>query len=524
MMEELDQLYKTPGFRKLLKLVDAQRQVTMRQVLSHHGTWACQPGKTQDGHRRSAWSSLSECGLDTLLPGSEGQRDVEPDCGCSFCRRSGARTEPKYYVMLRAGNMFVAGDGLEWIYESATWHSRQAAVHHACLEVLAFLLVVGPLAVHLHEHTVADAAALRRAALEVRRQFLESAPPPPRAAGTVERSWTCALVPETLAEATRPPPRTRAQGLYQPLAAGETEQRRDEEVLSFLRAALSLEVWHNPSRVPSFVRMLLAARVPRKGLRALLERRGVPVRDAAGVADSWMFKLPRQSGPAADGALPSTAALQPPPLGPAQEAPWPSWDEVAAAAASGVSATETNEPTPSGVSSWDEVSLPAHAAGWPALPPAPSGKLPVENRAELQEPDHGAATSGDHGPAAAAGAKDAAPPVGADGAGTGVNRAAAASGAQAAAPGGAHEVAWHGLVRHPPHSSGAQSAAPVGAHVFQERDFVKMGGWYGHVVGVQADNRYLQVQWYPDGSRTWVRPGWVEQLDAVEAAWFRTEW
>ena len=113
--------------------------------------------------------------------------------------------------------MFVAGDGLGWIYESTPWSSKRAAEHHACLELLAFLLVVGPHAVHLHPSTMANADALRAAAVAVRREFLARPPAAPRGF-----AWTCALVPEGLTEAWRPPPHHRAAGWYQPLAGGET--------------------------------------------------------------------------------------------------------------------------------------------------------------------------------------------------------------------------------------------------------------------------------------------------------------
>ena len=206
-MQELGRLLDAGcGFQDLMRLVDANKRQPLRQVLSHHGTWSCQPGR-DEGPRRSAWESLKACGLEELLDGSWCTRDVVWNCGCSLCGGeppTRPRGRPDCYVQLEGWNMFVAGDGLGWIYESAPWSSHRAAEHHACLELLAFLLVVAPYAVHLHPSTMANADDLRAAAVEVRRKFLARPPAAPRGL-----AWTCALVPWTSTSIRACPTRSR---------------------------------------------------------------------------------------------------------------------------------------------------------------------------------------------------------------------------------------------------------------------------------------------------------------------------
>ena len=92
------------GFQDLMLLVDANKRQPLRQVLSHHGTWSCQPGR-DEGPIRSAWKSLKDCGLGTYLPGHDCSRDVVVNCGCSLCGKSPTPQRPDYYVQLEGWNM-----------------------------------------------------------------------------------------------------------------------------------------------------------------------------------------------------------------------------------------------------------------------------------------------------------------------------------------------------------------------------------------------------------------------------------
>ena len=292
----------THGFVDLLAQLDRNARTALRQALSHHGSLPCQPGKSRGA--ASVWASLKDCGLDTEIRASLCKRQPDANCPCSTCRRRGQAPLPSVdrcvYVALQGPNMFSPGDGLEWTYASAPWPNMKTAQHHACLELLAFFLVVGPDAVHLHPNTMADIEGLRVAARAVRERFLQETPASPQG-----RQWTCAIVDSTLGARERPPPQPRAITDYVPLAMGEAQGERDREVVDFLRDALSTQAWNDPSKLPPPVFQRLRERVEPQGFRSLLQRcpEQCQVRDSApgGGVRSWQFKVNSPGGGDVDG-------------------------------------------------------------------------------------------------------------------------------------------------------------------------------------------------------------------------------
>ena len=336
MQEELEALLRLDEFQELLLELDRNARVPLRSVLSHHGTQSCQPGKVE-----SPWTSLGECGLNAVLPAEECTRTATDACRCTMCeaKKKTQPTQPlarKYCVLVEGPGMFAHGDGLEWIYESAPWWDKNAAKHHACLEILAFLLVVGPDAVHLHTNTLVNIDGLRQRARAVRERFLEDVGR--RSMHGAE--WTCSVVPKDLEARPRPQPLARLSSQFVPLADGESQDARDREVVEFLRASTTPLQWQNPSRAPRPVREFLARRVEKGGLWKLLQR--VPGCDLRGPTRGWLYRLPAapaqvpppppppaahpqapEAGEAAHRAKPPPPVLQlpPPPLPPLARPP-----------------------------------------------------------------------------------------------------------------------------------------------------------------------------------------------------------
>ena len=306
-MDELNQMRRLACWGEFLALLDRNAKVPMRQVLSHHGSLPCLPKEQKSA---GPWQSLKACGLDTILDQASCAERPNPGCSCSHCAKT-PLTKPKCFVRLKVPNMFVNGDGLQLVYESRPWSTKVAAQHHACWDILAFLLVVGPDAVHVHPSTMVDIERVREEARAVRERFLAGAP-----LASDGAQYTCACVPANHDSRLSPPPRAqrltsyypplavkntqeqlhpapRAERLasyYQPLAVGETQEQRDRQVLHFLSLSLTPQRWHDPSRLDYPVRMFLACRVQPRTLKEVLMRNphACSVRNAGA---AWEFSL-----------------------------------------------------------------------------------------------------------------------------------------------------------------------------------------------------------------------------------------
>ena len=146
MIYHSDRMKSLPQFETLLKVLDEERIAAFRQILSHH---------TSTPKAKGPIPSLKECGLDTKLGGA------------GHWRLTGGAGH--WRLTLNLPHSYADGDDLNVGFVSGEHTNFKDAQQDAAKTVLAFLLVNGPVAVHLHANSVKDIDKVRKAAMEVAR-------------------------------------------------------------------------------------------------------------------------------------------------------------------------------------------------------------------------------------------------------------------------------------------------------------------------------------------------------------------
>ena len=161
-----------PEFGQLPAALTQKKTTAYRQVLSHHTTTSCQPGRIP-----GPVPSLRAAGIGAKLP-----------------------TSSAYWVEVRITASFAHGDGLWVRYVSASQAKFEDCKSEAALDLLVLLLANRPYGVHLHGSTWANIPRVRDCAARLHQAALRAPGVP---AGTPDM---------TLARASdRPEPRPRGQ-------------------------------------------------------------------------------------------------------------------------------------------------------------------------------------------------------------------------------------------------------------------------------------------------------------------------
>ena len=218
-----------PEYSRLRDFLLNEMKAPPRQVLSHHTTTSCQPGRVP-----GPMGSLKDCGLEQAIPDKGGVR-----------------------VQLTFQHSFEEGDGRAWTYITGPCTNLKSAQHTACLDVLCLLLWCAPMAVHLAPGSMKNGDTSIDRIREAAQQLKQA------------RQQECAdLIMGPIAEmdaATpaheRPEPAWRAQDSYEPPDPNDPPGQRDEEIMRFLR--------------PLAGRPRLDPRVPGRALGRLLPRHGL---------------------------------------------------------------------------------------------------------------------------------------------------------------------------------------------------------------------------------------------------------
>ena len=233
-----DDMKSLPQFETLLKVLDEEHLVAFRQILSHHTSTPCQPGKA-----KGPVPSLKSCGIDTRL-GDAGH----------------------WRLTLNMPHSYEEGDDLNVDFVGGEHTSFKACQADAAKTVLAFLLVNRPLAVHLHANTVRDIEKVRNAAMEV----------------------ALALGSTGVWEL----PRDRPEAIRSELAFGSpTELTSDAEAELQTFLAELPEGTYDPTNAPPLIWRTFARLVPRGELKPVLQRfpNLVEVMEVKGTA-KWTFR------------------------------------------------------------------------------------------------------------------------------------------------------------------------------------------------------------------------------------------
>ena len=260
-----------PEFAELRTAIEEEAKTPFRQMLSHHTTTSCQPGR-QPG----VVASLKEGGLDQMLGQSQAWR-----------------------VQLKLENSYEAGDGLEIQYfgcEHAKFKDCQA---EAALLVLMYLLANRPHGVHLHPSTLRDIQRVRQRALDVH-----------SAAQRAPGVFAGALVGwDSMPARERPEPRVRHAGDSPQEFTPEAEQAL-REILATLPAG---QVF-NPGRLPAALWQRFAALLPTGQLKSVLQglHEQVEVFENEAFQCKWGFRIIGGLGvPAGPPASTSTPCAEP---------------------------------------------------------------------------------------------------------------------------------------------------------------------------------------------------------------------
>ena len=216
----LQQLQRLAEWQRLLDTIDQEIKVPIRQVLSHHTSTPCQPGKAA-----GVTTSLKDSGLEVNVG-----------------------SPSKAQVRLEIPHLYEMGQGPAWVYRTPEFTTMKAAQQDACKTTLAFLLAMNPEAVHLAPGSLKQGDAsvenIRKAAREI------------RVFGTL---WN---------EARQQVARARPEGKKVTRSVAPVSDRAKETALE---ALLKLPPGiHRPSHLPRFVWMTLQVELPRGGLRSFL--------------------------------------------------------------------------------------------------------------------------------------------------------------------------------------------------------------------------------------------------------------
>ena len=237
--QELAFLGPWPKWAAFIRALEEEKKagVPWRNILSHHTTRSCQPGK-----REGTVTSLGSAGLNAPTQGAAG----------------GGR------VSVRLGNMFRPGDNIETEYTSPKDHGRaKDAQQVACLDILALFLVSGPRMVKLHPNTWTrgdtSVETIRTLAEELQKEYATyhsfqvlqrlSGPAPDSNGVTPWPTWY--FVQQENAPREESLPTAPRNGVsYKTLRDGETQESRDVIVLNLLGAHLKQGKWHEASKLP----------------------------------------------------------------------------------------------------------------------------------------------------------------------------------------------------------------------------------------------------------------------------------
>ena len=247
MMEELGHLRQLVEWGELRDIMASEIKTgKSRQVLSHHTSSACQPWKAHGTVGGNA--NLKDAGMDTPLA----------DHG----------------VIIELLSSYHVNDALWLQYESGPARSHAEAKERACLDILQFLLVSAPRAVHLPPRafvggegsieTFKEAAWRCQYAYVTYLRSLSTETGQPVAASPL-----LAHVDQTHGPRFRPTPVGAARTcLFEPLdvAAGETQETRDDLLIAFLRQHLRTGRAHWPNQLPPEVFQELGRKLPARGL------------------------------------------------------------------------------------------------------------------------------------------------------------------------------------------------------------------------------------------------------------------
>ena len=296
--QELAFLGPWPQWATFIRALEAEKKadVGWRNVLSHHTTTSCQPGK-----REGPVTSLGSSGLSAPTRGGAG----------------------RWRVSVRLGNMFRPGDNIETEYTSPNDHgSAKDAKQVACLDILALSLVSGPRMVKLcpNNWTRGDESVetIRTLAEELQTQYATyhsfqvsqrlSGPGPDSNEVTTWPTWDFVQQEDAPREESLPTaPRNGVS--YKTLRDGETQESRDVIVLKLLGEHLKQGEWYEASRLPPPVwRGLAELVVPGNLVEFLLRHKHVieVARDP-----SWFRMVPPQQEQEAPPAPGSVVGAQP---------------------------------------------------------------------------------------------------------------------------------------------------------------------------------------------------------------------
>ena len=217
-----------PGFAELQTAIVQGALISMRQVLSHHTTTACQPGKLA-----GPATSLKKGGFDARL-GEEGA----------------------WFVNVQLAHSYEDGDKFWVIYTSAPHKKFQAAQHQAATDLLTLLLANRPQAVHIHPNTMRDIESVRDCATRVHQAALEAPGVSAAASGWVDMPARDRTVPN---------PRPRRGGARAVV---------DAEAVQAVRIVLQTLVVgreYSPGNLPARVWQTFANELPKGSLRRTLE-------------------------------------------------------------------------------------------------------------------------------------------------------------------------------------------------------------------------------------------------------------
>ena len=244
MMEELRELRLLPEFTSLVDCIKKEKKqsVNVRQILSHHTSNACQPGK-RDG-TAGGGLNLKDAGLDNALP--------------------------NHAVHVTLPNSYTSDDGLELDYRGEAARSKQEGRDACCMDILCYLLVGAPANVCMAPGPFinggASVVACREAAQlcqTAHRQRMVGRQP-------VAARPLYELVDQLSGQRDRGNTEAPLEK-YEPLGPNETQTQRDQQIVELLQKHLSAKAY-SPSRLPNAAWSGLRRLLPRGGLAPFLKR------------------------------------------------------------------------------------------------------------------------------------------------------------------------------------------------------------------------------------------------------------